>query len=77
MAFGATVQAAILSGNADGSSKTNNVLLLDVLPLSLGVETAGGVMTKIIKRNSTVPIRREQTFSTNIDNQVNKTIHID
>ncbi|ANX04452.1 molecular chaperone DnaK [Immundisolibacter cernigliae] len=70
VAVGAAIQAAVLSG------EVKDVLLLDVTPLSLGIETLGGVMTKLIEKNTTIPTRAAQTFSTADDNQTAVTVHV-
>ena len=70
VAVGASIQAGVLSG------QVKDVLLLDVTPLSLGIETLGGVMTKLIEKNTTIPTRANQTFSTADDNQTAVTIHV-
>ena len=70
VAIGAAVQGGVLAG------EVKDILLLDVTPLSLGVETLGGVMTKIISRNTTIPTKKSEVFSTAVDNQTNVEIHV-
>ena len=74
VAYGAAVQAAILTG--DSSSQIQDVLLVDVTPLSLGIETAGGIMNKIVERNARIPCKQQQTFTTYSDNQSAVTIQV-
>ena len=70
VAIGASIQAGVLTG------EVNDVLLLDVTPLSLSIETLGGVATKLIERNTTIPIKKSQIFSTAADNQTAVDMHV-
>ena len=70
VAVGAAIQAGVLAGDV------KDVLLLDVTPLTLGIETKGGVMTKLIERNTTIPSKRSETFSTADDNQTQVEVHV-
>ena len=70
VAIGAAVQAGVLAG------EVKDLLLLDVTPLSLGIETLGGVMTTLIQRNTTIPTRKSETFSTAADNQTSVEVHV-
>ena len=75
VAYGATVQAMILTGDTT-DSRIQDVLLVDVTPLSLGIETAGGIMTKLIERNSRIPCEQKQTFTTHCSNQTAVTVQV-
>ena len=72
VAYGAAIQGGVLSGE----DQTSGIVLLDVCPLTLGIETVGGVMTKLIARNSVIPTKKSQIFSTAADNQPTVTIQV-
>lgn len=74
VAFGASIQASILTGNCD--EKLNSIVLIDVVPLSLGIEIAGGIMSVLIDRNTTIPCKKSRTFSTYSDNQTGISVKI-
>jgi L1 cell adhesion molecule like protein len=74
VAYGAAIQAAILSGVKD--EKIDDIIMIDVIPLSVGLETAGGMMTKLIEKNSTIPINKKQVFSTYSNNQTGVLIQV-
>jgi heat shock protein 1/8 len=76
VAYGAAVQAAILGENETNDSKIDDILLIDVAPLSLGIETSGGIMTNLVDRNTVIPCIKKQIFSTYLDNQTTVSIHI-